>query len=339
MKKISLSGLFRHASFLKTIRIRKLLMLIVAGIINAVGVTLLLAPAGIYDSGFSGTAMLLWELTPEYLLFSYFLLALNLPFFIFGLKKQGSLFTFYSLFAVGVYSLSSFILIKYFGGGGDVSPIAGTDLLLCALFGGLISGVGSGLTIRTGGALDGVEIMAVIFARKIGITVGTFIMCYNAVLYIVVGIVTGSFVLPLYSVLAYMVGIKAVDFIVEGFDRAKAATIITREPDAVARALSLTFGSGVTLLDGRGYYSAEAKAVIYFVVNRFQIGLMKSVVLSCDPEAFISVTDVAELLGGSRGKSPLHLFRRRSSIAAKAQQPDPQPAVEAEEDAVTAEEV
>ena len=94
MKKNHLSGLLSQLSFLKTIRIRKLLMLVVAGIINAIGVTLLLAPAGIYDSGFSGTAMLLWELTPEYLLFSYFLLALNLPFFIFGLKKQGPVFTF-----------------------------------------------------------------------------------------------------------------------------------------------------------------------------------------------------------------------------------------------------
>lgn len=82
----------------------------------------------------------------------------------------------------------------------------GDDLLLCALFGGVISGVGSGLTIRFGGAIDGIEVMAVIFAKRIGITVGTFVMIYNVILYIVCGIAIGSFILPLYSILTYGAG-------------------------------------------------------------------------------------------------------------------------------------
>ena len=83
------------------------------------------------------------------------------------------------------------------------SPLAGEDLLLCALFGGVISGVGSGLTIRYGGAIDGVEVMAVIFAKKLSLTVGTFVMIYNVILYILCGSVMHSLDSALYSIVAY----------------------------------------------------------------------------------------------------------------------------------------
>lgn len=84
--------------------------LLAAGIINSIGVTIFMAPVHLYDSGFSGTAMLLWQLTPEYLSLSLFLLVLNIPFFIYGYRRQGAVFTVYSLFAVTVYSLSSYLI-------------------------------------------------------------------------------------------------------------------------------------------------------------------------------------------------------------------------------------
>lgn len=215
---------------LKMLRPVNFVILLAAGIINAIGVTLFLAPVHLYDSGISGTSMLLWQVTPDYLSLSFFLLVLNVPLFIFGLKKQGKLFTVYSLYAVAVYSAASYIITYVLPiDVSTASPIAGTDLLLCAIFGGLISGIGSGLTIRFGGAIDGVEVLAVIFAKKLGLTVGSFVMAYNVVLYIVTGALLKSFVLPLYSVLAYAAAIKTVDFIVEGFDKAKSAMIITNK--------------------------------------------------------------------------------------------------------------
>ena len=242
--------------------------------------------------------MLLEELTPSYLTLSVFLLILNIPFFLYGYKKQGLAFTVYSVYAVIIYSLASYLIRDIFPV--DVatsSPFAGTDLLLGAAFGGLISGIGSGLTIRFGGAIDGVEVMAVIFAKKLGITVGTFVMAYNVVLYIVVGIAMHSWILPLYSIVTYYVALHAVDYIVEGFDKAKAAMIITTKPKHISQALSEEFGSGITLWEGHGYYSDKEKTVIYFVVNRFQIGKMKTIVQQNDENAFISITEVADVLG------------------------------------------
>lgn len=197
---------------LKMLKPVNFIILLAAGIINAIGVTLFLAPVHLYDSGISGTSMLLWQVTPDYLSLSFFLLVLNVPLFIFGLKKQGRLFTVYSLYAVAVYSVASYIITYVLPVDvSTASPIAGTDLLLCAIFGGLISGIGSGLTIRFGGAIDGIEVLAVIFARKIGLTVGSFVMAYNVVLYIITGVLLKSFILPLYSVLAYAAAIKTVD--------------------------------------------------------------------------------------------------------------------------------
>lgn len=161
-------------------------MLTVAGIINAFGITIFLSPVKLYDSGISGTSMLLDQITPEYLSLSVFLLILNIPLFLFGLKKQGRLFTGYAIYTVAIYSLSAWLITDILPI--DVSmasPLAGTDLLLCALFGGVISGIGSGLAIRCGGAMDGIEVMAVIFAKRLGVTVGTFVMVYNILLYIV----------------------------------------------------------------------------------------------------------------------------------------------------------
>lgn len=204
-----------------------------------------MAPVYLYDSGFSGTTMLLWQITPEYLSLSFFLLVLNIPFFIYGYRKQGLLFTVYSVFAVTVYSVSSYLITYVFPVDvSTASPIAGTDLLLCAVFGGLISGVGSGLTIRFGGAIDGVEVMAVIFAKKLGITVGHFVMIYNVALYLVVGVLLDSFILPLYSVLTYAAALKTVDYIVDGLDKAKSAMIITTKEKEISEELSEALKTG-----------------------------------------------------------------------------------------------
>lgn len=272
-----------------------LVLLTLAGTINAFGVVLFLAPVELYDSGLSGTSMLLSQLTGGVVPLAVFLIVLNVPLFLYGLRKQGITFTLRSIYAVAVYSIASLIFAQYTTPG--ASPISGNDFLLCAIFGGMISGVGSGMTIRFGGAIDGIEVLAVIFARSLGVTVGTFVMVYNALLYVIAGIATQSFILPLYSILTYMAGLKTIDFIVEGFDKTKAATIITSHKDEVCRALSDAFGAGITIIPAQGYYSGEAKAMVYFVVNRFQIARMRSIIHDIDASAFISITEVSDLFG------------------------------------------
>ena len=282
------------------IRKRNLFMITLAGLINAFGVTVFLAPVKLYDSGISGTSMLLAQVTPDYLSLSLFLVLLNIPLFLYGLKRQGKIFTIYSIYAVAVYSIGAWLITDVLPI--DVamaSPLAGTDLLLCALFGGLISGVGSELVIRYGGAIDGVEVMAVIFAKRLGLSVGSFVMAYNVLLYIVCGIVIESWILPLYSIVTYAAALKAVDYMVEGFDRCKAAMIVTVRPREICAALTETFSTGITRIEARGGYSGQDRDVLYFVVNRFQISRLRDIVHELDPTAYITISEVADIFRGN----------------------------------------
>ena len=281
--------------------------LTVAGIINAIGVCLFLSPLSVYDGGFSGTSVLLNRYFP-FLAQAVFLLLLNIPFFFLGRKKIGWEFLIYSLYAIGVYSLGTFIIneVIFSDGFANGSPVVGNEYVLGAIFGGLLSGIGSGLVIKFGGALDGVEVMAVIFHKKLGISVGTFVMIYNAVLYVVAAVIASvlsgenEWSIALYSVMAYYIGLKTIDFIVEGLEKGKAAMIITENPRKLSEALSNELKRGITLWDSTGYYSGADKKMLYVVVNRFEIAKLKTIVGDLDPKAFVSIMEVSEIMGESK---------------------------------------
>lgn len=289
---------------LKNLKVKNFIILFFAGIINAVGVTMFLQPVKLYDSGISGTSMLLDMVTPDFLSLSIFLVALNIPIFLFGLKKQGLEFTIYAIFTVAVYSISAWLITDVLPiDVSTVSPLAESDLFLCAIFGGVISGTGSGLAVRYGGAMDGIEVLAVIFAKKLNLTVGTFVMIYNVILYIICGIVIQSWILPLYSIVTYIAALKVIDYIIEGFDRSKSAVIITTKQEEICEKLSSTFENGITFMNAKGYYSDSDKTMIYFVLNRFQVGKMREIVHSIDPHAYISISEVADIFGAEQVKT------------------------------------
>lgn len=286
----------KYLAEIKEIKPINFIFLLAAGIINAFGVTLFLFPVKLYDSGVSGLSMLLDQVTPAYLNISLFLIVINFPIFIFGAKKQGINFTLYSLFTIGIYSLFSYLIMNVFPIDVSlVSPLAGEDLLLCAIFGGVISGVGSGLTIRFGGAIDGIDVLSVVFAKKIGLSIGTFVMIFNLVLYVICGFIIGSFILPLYSIVTYFVGSKTVDFITDGFDRSKCAMIVTSKANEITDALKENFGSSGTIVNAVGGYTKENKQIVYFILNRFQMNKLKEIIREIDEKAFISFEEVSEI--------------------------------------------
>ncbi len=285
----------------KNLKVKNLIMLTLAGLINAFGVTFFLYPVNLYDSGVSGTSMLLAQITPSYLPLSAFLIVINLPLFFYGYKKMGISFTVYSIYSVMIYSITAWLITDILPVDVSIaSPLAESDLLLCAIFGGLISGIGSGLTIRFGGAIDGIEILAILFAKKLNLSVGTFVMGYNIILYVIAGLLKESWILPLYSIITYASALKTVDFIAEGLDKAKSAMIITNKPKEICDALSSEFGNGITIMNVKGYYSDKDKTLIYFVVNRFQINKVRNIVLENDTSAYVTITEVADVLGNGK---------------------------------------
>ena len=284
------------------LRFKNFVWLLVAGVINAFGVTMFLFPVKLYDSGISGLSMLLDQVTPPTLSLSVFLVVINIPIFLFGLRRQGLAFTLYSVFAVAVYSVTSYLILYVLPVDVSfVSPLAGSDLLLCAIFGGVVSGVGSGLTIRNGGAIDGIDVLSVTFSKRIGISIGSFVLVFNTILYIVCGLVIRSWILPLYSIVTYFVGSKTVDFIIEGFDSSKCAMIVTTKANELSETLSEKFKASGTIVSAVGGYSKEEKQILYFIVNRFQINRLKTLVQEIDADAFISLQDVTDIIRRPQG--------------------------------------
>ena len=298
-------------------KIKNFIMLFIAGIVNATGVTLLLLPSNFYDSGISGVSMLIIQVLPEslqpYIQLWIPLILLNAPIFLFAMKRQGLEFTFYSLFAIIIYSLCSLVfqqviprfVPEFFENG---SPIGGGEKIICAIFGGLLSGIGSGMAIRFGGTMDGMESLAVMFAKRLNMSVGNFVLIFNIFLYILVGILAFANVIPsgtsdftpaLYSIVAYFAASKAVDFISDGLDQAKGAFIITSKNNEVCNALSEEFGRGLTVIEARGFYSQSEKQVIYCVINRFQVAKLRDVVSQNDPFAFVTLMDISDVIGTS----------------------------------------
>ena len=115
------------------------------------------------------------------------------------------------------------------------------------------------MTIRFGGAIDGIDVLSVVFAKRIGISIGTFVLIFNTALYIICGLVIHSWILPLYSIVTYYVGSKTVDYVVEGFNRAKCAMTVTTKADAITNALAESFSAGGTIVNAIGGYSKEQK--------------------------------------------------------------------------------
>ena len=137
-----------------------------------------------------------------------------------------------------------------------------------------------------------------IFAKRLGLSVGSFVMAYNVLLYIVCGAVIHSWILPLYSIVTYAAALKAVDYMVEGFDRSKSAMIVTVRPREICAALTETFSTGITRIEARGGYSGQGRDVLYFVVNRFQISRLRDIVHELDPTAYITISEVADIFRG-----------------------------------------
>ena len=281
---------------LRSLKWYKFPLLMLAGIFSSLGITAFLQPARLYDSGIAGTSMFLADLTPPFLTLPIFLLVLNIPLILYGLKEEGLIFTIYSIFAVTMFSISAHIIEEYLITDPSVgSPVVGNDRFLCCIFGGFIVGCGSGLAIRLGGAIDGIEVISVVLSGKLGLSINSFLLIYNVALYLICGAILDDWTQPLYSIIAYVIALKVIDYIIDGFDKNKSVFIITGKADEIAGELSEEFQQGLTLIKAKGYYSGQDKTLIHIIVNRFQIITTRDIVQRIDPKAYISVSDVSDI--------------------------------------------
>ena len=179
------------------------------------------------------------------------------------------------------------------------------EKILAVLFGGLILGLGVGLVIRFGGALDGTEIVAILISKRFRLPVGQIIMIINIFIFVTAGFVFGADS-AMYSIFAYYIAAKVMDVVVEGLDESKSITIISSEYEEISQAILDRLGRGTTLIYAKGGYSKEETQMIYCVVTRLEVAKLKTVVQEIDPSAFISIQHVSDVLGGTVQKKSIH---------------------------------
>ena len=169
------------------------------------------------------------------------------------------------------------------------------ETFLAVCYGGVILGIGVGLIIKFGGCLDGTETVAIILNRKFGLAVGQMVLIMNLVIYSIAGILFGPD-RAMYSLLTYFITSKVLDVVENGVNTAKAATIITDDAKEISDKIYQTLGRTVTLMEGEGLVSGK-KVVLYCVITRFEVRELTNIINSIDTSAFVSITDVSEIIG------------------------------------------
>jgi uncharacterized membrane-anchored protein YitT (DUF2179 family) len=268
---------------------------IVAGILSAgLGLKGFLLPSHFIDGGVTGVSMLVSVMSGVSL--PLLLVLINAPFVVLGYLQIGRLFALKSALAIGGLALA-LTFIPY--------PVATTDKLLAAVFGGFFLGAGIGLSIRAGGVLDGTEVMALILSKKMGTTVGDVILVFNVFIFSVAGFFLGL-ELALYSILTYFAASKTIDFLLHGIEEYNGITIVSERHDEIRATILQDLGRGVTIYKGVGGLTGVEHDILFCVVTRLEIPRIKTAVKRIDEAAFIAIHRISDASGGVMKRQALH---------------------------------
>lgn len=270
------------------------MILITLGAVMAAGaLELILIPNLMIDGGINGISIILNTLFGGSL--GLIIFVLNLPFLILGYKQLGKKFVLKAGYGMALFS----ILLEVFG---NYTPLI-EDTLLATVYGGILLGIGCGLIIKEGGCLDGTEIIAILINRKRSVSVGQVVLGFNIIIYGAAIFVFGA-ERALYSLLTYFVSYKVIDMVSDGLNSAKAAFIITDDGREIAKEILKRLGRTVTVLSGEGIISHGDKRVLYTVITRFEVSILKDILNEVDDSSFVTIFDVSEIIGNHIKKTP-----------------------------------
>lgn len=257
----------------------------IGAMLSAFSIQTFLSPNMILDGGVIGISMIVSKITS--LPLSIFTIILNIPFLLIGYKNLGKKFIIKAVYAMLIFSC----FLTMFSNVNELTD----DILLATIYGGIILGIGVGLVIRSGGCLDGTESVAIIINKNTSFSTGQIIMLFNIFIYLTAGALFGLDK-ALYSLLMYFITFKIIDLVSEGLEQAKAAMIITEQGSQIAKEIYNKLGRTATLIEGNGLVSGK-KDILYCVLTRMEISQLRTIVNSKDETAFVTITEVSEIIG------------------------------------------
>lgn len=262
---------------------------VVSCAVTALGITMFTLPNRIAPGGTSGLSTILVTLTPIGM--GAWNLILNAPLMVVAFRQLG--FKRLTKTITGILLLSVFL--TFFG---RFFPVYRDDVLIAALFGGVLLGAGSGILFLRGGSTGGVDLLAVLLLRILpNVPLGTIIMSCNMIIVVAATLVFHNLNVAIYSCITLFVSSRVVDFITQGVDFAKVIYIITTRGDDVSAALITQEGRGVTQIQATGGYTKEQKQVLMTVVKRNRVAQLLRLVKEVDPSSFTYVVNSTEVRG------------------------------------------
>ncbi|MBN1570176.1 MAG: YitT family protein [Acidobacteria bacterium] len=270
-----------------------IVLMIVGSILCAVAVNGILIPQGFLSAGFTGVTLiihLLYPVLPTGLI--YFLI--NVPLFFIGWRFVGRRFFVYSI--LGMIVLSAAFQLVYI-----LIPVE--DKMLAGMLAGIINGCGSGIILRSLGSAGGLDILSVILSKKFSVKVGTTSLLFNAVL-LVAAVLIFSLDAALYTLIFIYVSAQIMNLVVMGLSKRKTVLIVSDAWRRISQEILKKDRLGVTILEAKGAYSGEAQHVLYSVIALQDLPVLKRMISSIDPNAFVVVMDTQEVMGRRMGNQP-----------------------------------
>ncbi|MFB7640315.1 YitT family protein [Peribacillus butanolivorans] len=273
--------------------IRKILIVIVGALLNAIAMNFFLIPANVYASGFTGLAQLLSRIIGSFAPFNIstgiLLLLLNIPVTILAWRKVGKSFTFYSFLSVILMSLFM-----------EIIPITrwSPDILLNAVFGGVIAAVGVGITLKFGASTGGMDIIAMLLSRKKDKPVGTYLFLLNGVIIVTAGAVYGP-EKALYTLVTLYTSTRVVDAIHTRHEKLT-AMIITKKSEELKQAIHAKLVRGITRVPAKGAFTNESKEMLLIVITRYELYDLERIIKEVDPHAFTNIIETSGIVGTFR---------------------------------------
>ncbi|MER2263162.1 MAG: YitT family protein [Psychrobacillus sp.] len=272
------------------LKLKNILMIILGSAIFSFGFVHFNMQNELGEGGFSGITLILYFVFN--LDVSIMNLVLNIPMFILGWKLLGRRVFYYTL--IGTFSVSVFLKISQIY---EIQLGINDDLFLASLFAGVFIGVGLGIIFRAGGTTGGVDIIARLAQKYLGWSMGKTMFMFDAVVILVSWLTFLDIRSMMYTLVAVFVGARVIDFVQEGAYAARGAFIISEHQDAIANRITNEMDRGVTVLKGYGHYTKKDREVLYCVISKNEIIRLKTIISSVDPHAFVSVTEMNDVMG------------------------------------------
>ncbi len=273
--------------------IRNLCLIGFGNTLIAIAVNGIVIPHQILSGGVTGTALLIHYLVP-FLPVATLYLVLNIPLFAFGWAFVGRRFFIYSI--VGMLTLTGTLEWVHVS-----VPLH--DKLLAALFAGILTGVGSGLTLRSRGSAGGLDILSVILLKQFSIPIGKAFLTFNAVILVATTFLF-SLETAIYSRIYIYTTARMMDLVITGLSKRKAVLIISGQWTKISEEILHRMNRGVTLLHGQGGYSGKDEKILYVVVSMRELHRIKRITQNIDPKAFVVIQDTLEVMGNRIGNQP-----------------------------------